>query len=93
MDALLESVGWPVATREAAKAIAYCESHWQPGATGAAGERGLWQTLPQFHQAKADALFGPGADLYDPVVNAAVAMVISAGGQSWAAWSCRTVLQ
>lgn len=45
------------------------------------------QEKPEYHQAKANALFGPDASLYDPEVNVAVARVIS-GGYDFSAWTC-----
>ncbi len=68
--------------------IMSCESGGDPNATGIYGHRGLMQELPEYHQAKADSLFGPGANLYDPEVNIAVARVIS-GGYNFSAWECQ----
>jgi hypothetical protein len=82
MRALLAAVGWPVATREAALAVARCESGWRTDATGSEGERGLFQVHPRWH---------PDAT-YDPEGNARAAMRISSGGTDWSAWSCRKVL-
>lgn len=61
--------------------ISYCESHWNPDATGAAGERGWFQIHPQHFDST-----------YDPAGNIAAAIRISGGGASWAAWSVRGVL-
>jgi hypothetical protein len=83
MRALLDAVSWPVATREAALAIARCESGWRTDATGAEGERGLFQVHPRWH---------PDAT-YDPEGNARAAMRISSGGTDWSAWTCRKVLK
>jgi hypothetical protein len=85
---LVESI-FPAFAVETVLRIMRCESGGNPNATGSAGERGLMQTMPRFHQAKADALFGVGADLYDPVVNLTVAAVISGNGSNWSAWTCK----
>lgn len=82
MLALLDAVDWPHATREAALAVAWCESEWRPGATGAAGERGFWQVHPVHRDST-----------YDPVGNARAAYRISNGGRNWSAWTCRRVLR
>src|SRR5690554_2624399 len=52
---------------ERAVGIAYCESRFVATATGKLGEKGWFQLRPEFHQQRADRLFGSGADLYDPV--------------------------
>lgn len=78
MMAVLDAVGWPHATREAALAVAWCESSWRPDATGAAGERSLWQIHPVHRDST-----------YDPVGNARAALRISRGGTDWRAWTCR----
>ena len=79
----------PADTVERWLRVMACESGGNPNATGAAGELGLLQIMPYYHQAKADALFGAGANLYDPVVNVSVAYVISGGGYSFSAWTCK----
>lgn len=80
---------FPASAVDAALRVMACESGGNPWATGSAGERGLFQVMPRYHQAKADAAFGAGADLYDPYINTVVASIISAGGSNWAAWTCR----
>ncbi len=62
--------------------ISFCESMWNPGATGASGEMGYFQINPRWH---ADAT-------YDPAGNVAAAVRISHGGSNWSAWSVRSVL-
>ncbi len=71
--------------------ISFCESRWvsQTGDHGAS--LGWFQIQPRWHQAKADALFGPGADLMDPVVNVATAVVIFTDS-GWSLWTTRTAL-
>lgn len=66
-----------------------CESEGNPNATGRAGERGLMQISPYWHQAKTDAIFGTGANLYDPYINLTMASVISDEGRDWSAWTCQ----
>lgn len=81
---LICSYSWPCAE---AVSVAWCESRHQPLATGALGERGLFQLRPEYHQARADRLFGPGANLYDPYINTATAhsLWLELG---WQPWSC-----
>jgi hypothetical protein len=67
--------------------IMECESHGNPLANNGV-HQGLMQENVNYHLPKAIALFGPGADLYDPVTNIAVAAVIS-GGYNFGAWSCQ----
>jgi hypothetical protein len=63
-------------------AISWCESNWNPNATGAEGERGYFQVHPRWH---ADAT-------YDPAGNVASAVRISRGGADWSQWTTRSVL-
>lgn len=73
--------------------IAYCESSYHPDVIGDSGASlGIFQIQPRWHQARADALFGPGANLLDPEVNVRTAHVISSGGTDWSQWSCRVRL-
>lgn len=66
-------------TAPAACAVAWCESRWDPNATGSQGERGLFQVHPAFH---------PDAT-YDPYGNAVAAYRISRGGTDWSQWTCK----
>jgi hypothetical protein len=70
---------WAVSS---ALAIIQCESGGDPNATGAQGERGLFQVHPRWHP----------DSTYDPEGNVRAAYRISAGGQNWVAWSCSRVL-
>ena len=63
----------------AACRVAFCESRFNPNATGAQGEMGLFQIHPRWH---ADAT-------YDPLGNTLAAYRISKGGTQWHAWSCK----
>lgn len=73
--------------------IARCESGFDPEARshgwdriwGRYDYRGILQIEAGLHQVRADRLFGPGADLYDPWVNAHVAAEIfaEAGFGAW----------
>lgn len=73
MDALLEHTGWPVEWRADAKAIAFCESKYRPGAIGDGGNSlGLWQTWTGWARPA-----GYEVDqLFDPEVNARVALYV-----------------
>jgi hypothetical protein len=66
----------------AACAVSWCESSWNPGATGAEGEMGYFQIHPRWH---------PDAT-YDPLGNVLAAFRISSGGVDWSQWTCRRVL-
>lgn len=88
-DVIVETFG---VNAPAACAIATCESGLDPDAVGDHGASlSYFQIQPRWHQWRADALFGPGADLMDPEVNVAVAYQISGGGRDWSAWTCRWV--
>lgn len=67
------------ANAAAACAVSWCESRWNPNATGAQGEMGWFQIHPRWH---ADAT-------YDPAGNIAAALRISNGGTNWSAWTCQ----
>lgn len=77
-------VGWTV---DKVLTIMTCESHGNPTAENGV-HKGLMQVSQYWHQAKADALFGPGANLFDPEVNIAVSRVIS-DGEDFSAWECQ----
>lgn len=62
--------------------ISYCESTWNPNATGSQGERGYFQIHPRWH---------PDAT-YDPAGNVAAASRISRGGTDWSQWTTASVL-
>ena len=78
MRALLAAAGFPEWTWPRALAIAWCESRWNPNATGSQGERGLFQVHPWYH----------GDATYDPLGNVVAAYRISEGGTNWWAWTC-----
>ena len=80
MRALVSAAGFPTATHDDALAVAWCESNWRHRATGASGERGLWQIHP----------IHPDST-HDPLGNARAAYRISKGGTDWSAWAsvCR----
>jgi hypothetical protein len=59
--------------------VALCESEYDIGATGRAGERGWFQIHP---------VHGHWSS-YDPEVNVAYAYRLSRGGTNWSAWSCK----
>lgn len=70
--------GWELAFM---RSVVQCESGWRPGATGGAGEAGLFQIHPVNWR-----LFA-GRDPWDVVANTEVALMLrrSAG---WRPWSC-----
>lgn len=61
--------------------VSWCESEWNPWATGPAGERGDFQ----IHPIHADST-------YDRAGNVAAAVRISRGGTDWGPWTERIVL-
>ena len=73
--------------------IALCESDYVPAARAFGWDkrygwyeyRGILQVDPVYHQWRANRLFGYGASLYDPRVNAGVAAEIL-HEQGWRAW-------
>ena len=78
MDALLESVGWPMETREQAKRVAACESGWRTHVVSPTNDYGLFQINGIHYDAT-----------LDPVGNALAALRISGGGYNWQPWSCK----
>lgn len=63
--------------------VARCESHLNPRALGAAGERGIFQIHPvHFRWLDEDRL-------WQPYYNARVAYRMSRGGRDWRAWTCQ----
>lgn len=67
----LVGANWRAAVR-----VAWCESGFNPGATGAAGERGFWQIHPQHSDST-----------YDPWGNGQAMVRISSGGTNWGQWA------
>lgn len=77
LKALWVAAGGPAGSAAVAACIAGFESGGNPSATGAAGERGLWQIMP-----------GWGSlSTYSPSGNAAGAVSISKHGTDWSPWS------
>ena len=72
----------------AALAVIACESRFDPAATGAAGEVGLFQLQPAYWRRLAERLFWPGVSLYDAEVNVATAAALWRLS-GWRPWSCR----
>ena len=73
------------ARADAACAVAWCESRWNPGAVGDGGASlGAFQIQPRWHQWRV-----PGEDLLDLTVNVRAAWLISSGGTDWSAWTCK----
>lgn len=93
MDSLLEATGWPEELRPGAKAVAYCESRWRPGARNGSGAAGLFQLMPLWF-----SYAGEDADGWsDPETNARVALAtvrydLSRGYSAWAQWTCGDLL-
>lgn len=86
MRAIVGAAGF--ADPDAAIRVARCESSFNPGAVGGAGELGLWQIHP-IHFEYIRATFGSDVDITDPSVNAWYAARLSAGGTDWSHWSCQ----
>lgn len=82
----LREAGWPEQLEAKARAVAGCESGWNPTAIGHVGERGLFQVHP-VHDWRFRWIFGEEADPFDPHQNAAVALDIWARF-GWDPWSC-----
>ncbi len=82
-----EADGCPVVIYEALGRagcmISFCESHWNPDATGPGNTLGYFQIASQWH---------PDAT-HDPAGNVAAAVRISSGGTDWSAWGVRSVLE
>lgn len=87
MEAVLEVAGWPEEARSQALRVAGCESAWNPGSRGDAGEWGLFQIHPS-HRWRFQSLFGELADPLSPVQNAVVARQIWAD-EAWEPWTCQ----
>jgi soluble lytic murein transglycosylase-like protein len=68
---------FPAESVDAALRVIACESGGNANATGAAGERGLFQVHPIHWDSS-----------YDPEANVRAALRIS-GGYSWNAWTCK----
>lgn len=77
LESLWIAAGGNPGSAPTAACIAGFESGGNPNATGAAGERGLWQIHPAW-----------GAlSTYSPSGNAAAAVRISGNGSNWSPWS------
>ena len=87
MEAVLEVAGWPEEARSQALRVAGCESSWNPGTRGDAGEWDLFQIHPA-HRWRFQSLFGELADPLSPVQNAVVARQIWAD-EAWEPWTCQ----
>jgi hypothetical protein len=73
---------------ERAVLVVWCESRYDPGATNpSSGAAGLFQHIPRYWSARAEAAGVPGSNIYDPTANTAVAawLVYSNGG--WKHWN------
>lgn len=92
MREIVAAAGFPPETQDAALAVAWCESNFNPGAVGAAGELGQFQIHP-VHFPYLRETFGPAVDIASPEVNAWYAYRLSAGGTDWSHWSCKKVLR
>jgi len=77
LEALWVSAGGSPRAEATAACIAEHESGGDPGATGKAGERGLWQIMP-LHGA---------LSTYSPSGNARGAVIISGNGTDWSPWT------
>ncbi len=82
----LRDAGWPEQLEAKARAVAGCESGWNPTAIGHLDERGLFQVHP-VHDWRFQRLFGEDADPFDPYQNSAVALDIWERF-GWDPWSC-----
>jgi hypothetical protein len=80
LERLWIAAGGSSATASHAACIAEAESGGRSWATGAAGERGLWQIHPSHGS----------LSTYDPYYNARAAVIISANGTNWGQWTTRS---
>lgn len=71
--------------------VSWCESGHNPLAVGAIGERGLMQIAP-VHIPRINRLGFTWNDMFEPTANILVAIDIWLDTESWAAWSCKPVL-
>lgn len=82
-------------TAPAAYRVARCETGgtFNPRALGRAGERGWFQVHPihfgRTVRSRVGSVYVSSSRLFDPRFNSRVAYVISSGGTSWRAWSCK----
>lgn len=77
LEQLWRSAGGSSAEQAVAACIAEHESGGRVYATGAQGERGLWQIAPSHGS----------LSTYDPYGNAKAAVIISNGGADWSQWT------
>jgi soluble lytic murein transglycosylase-like protein len=68
-----------------ALSVVQCESNFNPGVVGAAGERGLFQIHPVHIQYLAP--FGGWDAMFDPAANIAYAHNLYSQ-QGWGPWTC-----
>jgi soluble lytic murein transglycosylase-like protein len=67
--------------------VAWCESRWNPRATGSAGERGLMQLHPSWFGRRIGRYTVDGSRLYQPAYNLKIAAELRRVG-GWGHWTC-----
>lgn len=87
VELVLERAGWAPELWGEAKAVAWCESRWSPGAIG---DHGASVGLFQLNKATWFKYAGEDPEQWDnPVVNARVAMAAYRYSSGWAQWTCK----
>lgn len=77
---------------EAAVRVVGCETGytWNPKAWNSrSGASGLFQHIPRYWAARSAAAGWPGADIFDPEANVAVAAWLWSQTSTWRHWSCK----
>ena len=84
LNAVLELAGWPGELWAEARAVAWCESRWQPAATNGFSY-GLFQVVPLWF----DYSGLPFDAWADPVTNARAALGAYRYSNGWGQWVCQ----
>ncbi len=83
---------FPAGQVEHALAVIWCESKGNPTAINpTSSASGLFQHLPKYWSSRSSAAGYPGASIFDPVPNIAVAAWLadeSIKGNGWHHWTC-----
>ena len=83
---------FPAWAVEAAMRVIYCETQpkWDPNSLNPySGASGLFQHMPRYWASRSSAAGWPGADIFDPEANVAVAAWLWGQTRTWQHWSCK----